>query len=238
MGFSMTREWDISCIAPSLWVGAASAVCTPCLEAVGVTHVLSVMRDGPCLIPGVIHLTIDALDTESEFLLDGAASALKFIQDAFVDHGCVLVHCQQGQSRSIAVVAAFLMHSRKISALAAHNVIAATRRIDINPAFQIQLLIFQHSCDVRPSLHTIAHSRWRLARLQSRIFASHYSSIADLQPFAAPPFPEDAFDATRTQCLRCANCCETIALQGNVVPLYFVAVSMIGIQIILSFPFR
>jgi len=169
-----------------------------------------------------MHAAINALDTETEFLLDSIIpAALQFIQTALDAGGCVLVHCQHGHSRSVAVVAAFLMRSRSITAAAAHDIIAAARLLDINPAFQIQLLILQHAGgDLKPTLHTSAHSRWRLARLQSRIFASRglpSERIADLQPFAAPAFPEFQQNIGSDQRIRCLNCSETIALHGNVV---------------------
>jgi hypothetical protein len=220
VGSTLTEGWDACCVAPSLWIGAASAFCLPCIQNLGITHVLSVMRDAPPAIPGVRHLVIDALDTETEFLLDSAIPALNFMQAAFDANGCVLVHCQHGHSRSVTIAAAFLMHSRKITASAAHDAIASARRIDINPAFQIQLLILQHAVDLAPTLHITAHSRWRMARLQAHIFASREfssHSMTDLRPFAAPAFPEVPNDAAMKCSLRCLKCSETIALQGNVV---------------------
>ncbi len=214
VGSTFTDGWDCSCVMPSLWVGAATAVCLPCVHALGITHVLSVMRDGPSSIPGVQHLAVDAVDCETEFLLDCLPAALKFIQSALDAGGCVLVHCQHGHSRSVAVAAAFLMRSRNISASAAHDAISSGRLIDVNPAFQVQLLLLQHAVDLVPNLHVPAHSRWRMARLQSHIFASRDSSrppITDLQPFAAPA-SADARDG-----LRCSTCSETIALRSNVV---------------------
>ena len=221
VGSTFTDGWDACLVVPSLWVGAASAVCSPCLQALGVTHVLSVMRDAPSPIPGVVHLAIDAVDTETEFLLDTAIpAALRFIHAALDAGGCVLVHCQHGHSRSVAVVAAYLMRSRSITASAAHDMIAAARLVDINPAFQIQLLILQHAHELAPTLPTSAHSRWRLARLQSRIFAWRdlpSLCISDLEPFVAPAFPELQQNTASNRNLRCLNCSETVALYGNVV---------------------
>jgi hypothetical protein len=179
------------------------------------------MRHGPSPIPGISHLAIDALDIESEFLLDAAVpAALNFIQAALDAKGCVLVHCQHGHSRSVAIVSAYLMRSRSISAAAAVDIVAAARLIDINPGFQIQLLILQHANSVQSTLHSSAHSRWRLARLQSRVFASRglsRSALGELHAFAAPAFPEHAHHATTRDSLRCSNCSAVVALQGNVV---------------------
>jgi atypical dual specificity phosphatase len=221
VGSTFTEGWDACCVAPSLWVGAASAVSLPCVQALGITHVLSIMRDAPSPIPGIAHLAIDVLDIESEFLLDAAVpQALNFIHAALHAQGCVLAHCQHGHSRSVAIVSAFLMRSRGIAAAAAVDIVAAARLIDINPAFQSQLLILQHANNLQPTLHSSAHSRWRLSRLQSRILASRglsRTAVGDLHAFAAPAFPEHAHSATARDCLRCANCSAVVAMQGNVV---------------------
>lgn len=220
VGPTLTEGWDACCVAPSLWVGAAAAVSLPCLHNLHITHVLSVMRDAPCPPPAarVLHLAIDMLDIETEFLLDThIPAALKFIQAALDVGGRVLVHCQHGHSRSVAVAAAFLMRSRNISAAAAIDIIAAARRIDVNPAFQVQLLLLQHTAAAAPPAS--AHSRWRLARLQSRVFASrddHCNAIDDLQPFAAPAPPEDPCHAALKQSLRCCSCSFVLALHANV----------------------
>jgi hypothetical protein len=180
------------------------------------------MRDAPAPVTGAVHLALDALDTETEFLLDRCIpAALQFIQAALDGGGTVLVHCQHGHSRSVAVAAAFLMRTRNIPASAAHSIIAAARRTDINPAFQIQLLILQHAAPhAAPVLLDPAHSRWRLAWLQSRVLASRHGScspIADLQQFAAPALPQHPCDAAAKQCLRCSHCSHALALQANVV---------------------
>jgi dual specificity phosphatase 12 len=222
VGPTLTDSWDACCVAPSLWVGAASAVCLPCLQALRVTHVLSVMRGAPCppAAARVLHLAIDALDIETEFLLDThIPAALAFIQAALDADGCVLVHCQHGHSRSVAVAAAFLMRSRSISASAALHIIDSVRRTDVNPAFQVQLLMLELSAFSPPTGHFSAHSRWRFARLQSYIFASrgaHCNPTADLQPFSAPELPEDPCDPALKRTLRCSSCSKVIALQGNV----------------------
>lgn len=221
VGSTLTMGWDACCVAPSLWVGAATAAVLPCVQALGITHVLSIMRDGPAPIPGITHLAIDALDIESEFLLDAAVpAALNFIQAALDAQGCVLAHCQHGHSRSVAIVSAFLMRSRGISAAAAVDIVAAARLIDINPAFQIQLLILQHANNLQPTLHSSAHSRWRLARLQSRVLASRGlsgSAVGDLHALAAPAFPHCMHHSAARDSLRCASCSAVVALQGNVV---------------------
>jgi len=45
----------------------------------------------------------------------------------------VLVHCRAGRSRSVAVVAAYLMRSRGLTSEEAVNFIAARRHIELNP---------------------------------------------------------------------------------------------------------
>lgn len=56
---------------------------------------------------GVTHCQIYIDDSEDQWLLDGLNAAMEFIEDAMDMGGTVLVHCQEGRSRSASVVIAF-----------------------------------------------------------------------------------------------------------------------------------
>lgn len=58
--------------------------------------------------------------------------------------GTVLVHCQAGCSRSVAIVAAYLMHTRRICALTAVSMIHARRKdAEPNRGFMAQLELYE-----------------------------------------------------------------------------------------------
>lgn len=74
-----------------------------------VSHVLS-LRLTPTHIRslvGVTHCQIYIDDSEDQWLLDGLNAAMEFLEDAMDMGGTVLVHCQEGRSRSASVVIAF-----------------------------------------------------------------------------------------------------------------------------------
>lgn len=81
----------------------------------GVSHVLS-LRLSPVHIRslvGVTHCQIYIDDSEDQWLLDGLNAAMEFIEKAMDMGGTVLVHCQEGRSRSASVVIAFSPYARK-----------------------------------------------------------------------------------------------------------------------------
>lgn len=75
----------------------------------GITHVLSIT---PPTVPTLTnpksnHLLIDLPDREFENLLIHLARTSKWIDDALEGGGRVLVHCNEGASRSVTVVCAY-----------------------------------------------------------------------------------------------------------------------------------
>jgi protein-tyrosine phosphatase len=84
-----------------------------------ITHVLSavnfrVEKD----LGDICTLHVPLRDSEDENLLRYLPEAIKFIHDALEGQppGRVLVHCQGGVSRSVSVVAAYLMKTRHMEA--------------------------------------------------------------------------------------------------------------------------
>ncbi|KAJ7912969.1 protein-tyrosine phosphatase-like protein, partial [Mycena leptocephala] len=75
----------------------------------GITHVLSVT---PPIVPTLTtlesnHLLIELPDREFENLLIHLPKTSKWIDDALEGGGKVLVHCNEGASRSVTVVCAY-----------------------------------------------------------------------------------------------------------------------------------
>lgn len=75
-----------------------------------ITHIVSVCNDAiPAEIPesGIVHLRIPVEDIDFADLLIWLPSACQFIDKAVGAGGAVLVHCNQGLTRSATVVAAY-----------------------------------------------------------------------------------------------------------------------------------
>jgi hypothetical protein len=76
-------------------------------------------------------------------------AAIDFIA-AQVENGFkVLVHCQAGRSRSVCIVAAYLMRHKGFSRKQAISAIAAKRQICLSDGIEE---IFKHTCTSKPSL--------------------------------------------------------------------------------------
>lgn len=121
-----------------------------------ISHVVSVLQ-GPLpdsLALTYSHLHIDISDEESSNLLERLPEAIEFIDlalfpegsanDEKKHRGAVLVHCAQGQSRSVAVVVAYLMAKYHLPYEKA--LYAVTRKVtgaQPNPGFVEQLELFE-----------------------------------------------------------------------------------------------
>ncbi|KAJ6525523.1 protein-tyrosine phosphatase-like protein, partial [Mycena vulgaris] len=127
-----------------------------------ITHVLSVCTDPiPAELPqsGIQHMRIPIENVDYADLLIHLPSACQFIDHAIRSGGAILVH--DGLSRSAAVVAAYLMWSRRISASKAlENMRKARDQIWPNAGFQEQLVLFE-LCQYQPSLSNGVYQSWR-----------------------------------------------------------------------------
>lgn len=112
----------------------------------GITHVVNVSCKVPChfessydvdgtsLLQNLKYLRLELRDVPTEDATAALEEGPAFIQDAIKQGGCVFVHCQEGKSRSTAVVLAYLMRSPTYSfSLAKAFDYVLTRRPDILP---------------------------------------------------------------------------------------------------------
>jgi len=129
-----------------------------------ISHIISVCPDPiPAELPesGLAHMRISIDDVDYADLLSHLPAACRFIDQAIRGGGTVLVHCVQGLSRSAAVVAAYLMYSRRINATQALETIRRAReQIWPNPGFQEQLILFE-LCQYAPSPSNGFYVSWR-----------------------------------------------------------------------------
>ncbi|KAF4619364.1 hypothetical protein D9613_005104 [Agrocybe pediades] len=138
-----------------------------------ITHILSVCKEAiPAELPeaGIRHYRIEVEDIDYEDLLIHLPAACRFIDQALRSGGVVLVHCVQGISRSAAVVAAYLMWSRRINSTQALSIVRNARdHIWPNPGFQEQLVLFE-LCQYAPSHSNGIYLNWR-TQLDRRLAA-------------------------------------------------------------------
>ncbi|KAM9897551.1 hypothetical protein OXX79_006816 [Metschnikowia pulcherrima] len=125
-----------------------------------ITSVLSVVHG---VMPGYLsqnyrHLQIDITDEETVNILEHLPQAMKFIDAALFTEseeskkhqGSILIHCAQGQSRSVTVVIAYLMYKYGLSVdQATHAVRRKVSGAQPNDGFVEQLNIFKEmNCEV------------------------------------------------------------------------------------------
>ncbi|KIJ59281.1 hypothetical protein HYDPIDRAFT_177879 [Hydnomerulius pinastri MD-312] len=124
----------------SLFLGSISATMDrELLKKNHITHVVQVL-DAPWLPisekDGFRCLRIDILDKPSADLRPHLEGACQYIASALSCGGNVLVHCQQGVSRSPAIVIAYLIHNLGMSYDQAHALVKRRRQcINPNPGF-------------------------------------------------------------------------------------------------------
>ncbi|KAF8812264.1 phosphatases II [Phlegmacium glaucopus] len=139
-----------------------------------ITHIVSVCADPiPAEAPGsgICHMRISVEDVDYADLLIHLPAACRFIDQALRSGGVVFVHCVQGISRSAAVVAAYLMWSRRIRTTQALDMVRNARnQIWPNPGFQEQLVLFE-LCQYAPSPSNGIYTNWR-SQLERRLQAS------------------------------------------------------------------
>jgi atypical dual specificity phosphatase len=127
-------------ILPRLYISDLSFAENPaCLSSYGITHVLSTLPDNihiPPLHPPPKCLQIKIEDFPFAELAAHLPTTTAWIRDAILSSpdARVLVHCGEGISRSVSVVAAFLMASYGWTPVEALQYIKSKRRV-ANPNF-------------------------------------------------------------------------------------------------------
>merc|ERR1712070_565597 len=116
MGRSMERQ-DLDHfpqeIVQGVFLGSQYAVQDETLEALKITHVLSVIdKEVRSVPPRCLHKRCQLRDEVNEDLGTVLEEALGFIAEALAGQHRILIHCEQGKSRSASVVVAHVMRSQ------------------------------------------------------------------------------------------------------------------------------
>jgi len=149
-----------------LYIGnLEAAMSTEIRQQRGISHIISVCPEFKST--GDVHLSIPIDDWEYEDLLVHLSKCCEFIQHALDHGGAVLVHCVMGISRSAAVVAAYLMKSKKLNPQEAIQSIKQHRPIvQPNYGFVKQLGIFA-DCAYDPKPTDLAYIAWKQKSVQA-----------------------------------------------------------------------
>ncbi|KAK7024825.1 phosphatases II [Favolaschia claudopus] len=163
---------DANIITPSasattgaLYLGSmAAAHDTDLLHAHHITHLVQVL-EVPWMpqtdVPGFQYYRIDIEDNKSATLQPYLEEACDYIRAALGDGNNVLVHCQQGVSRSASIVIAYLIQERSMGYDDAYQLVRQRRKcIKPNPGFVETLREWETSCTLKtkpPMRRTLSH---------------------------------------------------------------------------------
>lgn len=139
---------QVSEIIPRLYLcDMYSATSSSTIERLGITHMVSVMKDAGYGFPlGIARLTIPVDDKKDVELWPYFTLAIHWIQHALNSSkdARVMVHCIWGKSRSASIVMAYLMATRRLTTIKAFLFVKKHRMfIQPNRSFVNQLLLFE-----------------------------------------------------------------------------------------------
>ncbi|KAJ7064795.1 hypothetical protein C8F01DRAFT_1128222 [Mycena amicta] len=206
-------------VIPGLWVGdLPSATDTDTLKANKIFSILSAMRGRVTIHETFIRHQILLDDTEETDVLVHFIPAITFIQTELDKGRGVLVHCQAGMSRSVTIVAAYLMYTQNIDTEAALDLIRKARpNIGPNPGFLIQLEIF-HKAAFTISRRDKTTRMFYMERAVEEVMNGD-GSLPETTMFAKyPRTPSDSAPATPggpRRRIRCKMCRQELATREH-----------------------
>ena len=167
----------ICCIGDRIYICGVSAITTSSLKLDGITRILSVGAVITDDLPETVthHKSVQLLDLATADLLSILPECVVFIAESCAHKSArVLVHCHAGISRSCAVVVAFFMVSRSLSASAAFRLLKKSYNVaSPNLGFVSQLKLFETMGNRLDEIHP----QMRLHRLQHLAEGRHETPI-------------------------------------------------------------
>ncbi|GAA6020266.1 hypothetical protein JCM11491_003871, partial [Sporobolomyces phaffii] len=184
-------------VIPGLWIGDYEASQDAALLRENrIECIVSAMRQEYDAPGGVDLHRVLVDDTETTNIAEHFVPTAEFIQRALDHKHGVLVHCQAGVSRSTTLVAAFLMHSRRLNVEQAIDHIRQVRpQVDPTQFFLLQLEMFERcNCEWDP-VKWPEERRFLMSFAQSQIMEGASPSIV-LAYYPSPaPSPRDRSDS-------------------------------------------
>lgn len=208
-------------VEAGLYIGSVSDLKDPAaLKHTGITHILSVDSEQPEL-SGFHTKYVHALDDSSTDLLSKLDSCVQFISDALNaspssslssssgSTSSVLVHCHAGQSRSAAIITAYLMKTQKLSAQQAYTKLQHIKPdVKMNEGFFDQLTLYEAmNCELDTS--SIIYKQFRLKKVTEK-----YPELKNLprDMFAADPAQSHSVEPV----YRCRKCRRTLFRHSSI----------------------
>jgi len=152
--YSCSNVEDFDEVYSGIWISSqyfAKSIAK--LTEVGITHVLNCAEGSNFMSvntgadyyknSGIVYKGITAADAVAYDLSQHFQECCDFIAEARKQDGKILVHCLQGWSRSVTIVAAYLMRNEGLSAKKALIEIRSKREIHPNEGFLQLLTVFE-----------------------------------------------------------------------------------------------
>ncbi|CAB1317663.1 unnamed protein product [Coregonus sp. 'balchen'] len=154
-------------VEAGVYIGAASDLKdAQDLTNAGITHILTVDSEQPASPDGSFRMKyVYSLDESSTDLLSHFDDCIRFICEASKS---VLVHCHVGQSRSAAVVTAYLMKCHKMNLMDAYAKLQQLKPdVKMNEGFMDQLALYESlGCEV--DVTSPQYKQYRLQKLTEK----------------------------------------------------------------------
>ncbi|CAF1290280.1 unnamed protein product [Adineta steineri] len=142
-------------VIDGLYIGSQDAASNlPCLNECKITHILNVATGIQNAFPHQYnYLDIELLDVPETNISKVFTQTNKFIEQALADHGCVLVHCNAGISRSASIVLAYLIGIHRMQYEEAYQLLKKAR-VNIRPNDGFVRQLNEYAAEIEQRYHS------------------------------------------------------------------------------------
>ncbi|CAF4179134.1 unnamed protein product, partial [Adineta steineri] len=119
-----------------------------------ITHILNVATGIQNAFPQKYnYLNIELLDVPETNISKVFTQTNQFIEQALADHGCVLVHCNAGISRSASIVLAYLIGIHRMQYEEAYQLLRKAR-VNIRPNDGFVRQLNEYAAEIEQRYHS------------------------------------------------------------------------------------